>query len=144
MRPTAARNAGPYSVRVPGPGMATGQPRVHRSRVQLVSKYPRADLAFGPKSLSKLLRVSRRRAVCDSRMKPLAASPPTKPNSTPGRPFGGESSNVAETGPFRERAVPLRPSLRQNGSSYTAATLSREACGKGLGGRTRPGGRKGQ
>ena len=39
IRPTGLRIAGPYSSRVPGPAIATGQPRVQISCDQLVSKY---------------------------------------------------------------------------------------------------------
>ena len=53
----------------------------------------------------------------------LALSPPTNPNTTPGSPPGGESSNVAVTGPLVSSAVPLSPLARQKGLSYTAATL---------------------
>jgi hypothetical protein len=46
-----------------------------------------------------------------------ALSPPTKPNSTPGRPLSGESSKVALTSPSALAAVPVSPSARQNGVS---------------------------
>ena len=52
-----------------------------------------------------------------------------KPNTTPGEPSGGESSNVAVTGPVSDSAWPVRPLARQNGVSYTAATFSSVPCG---------------
>ena len=62
-----------------------------------------------------------------------ASCPSKKPIRTPGpRPAsadGGELSKTTLTGPVSEAAWPLRPALRQNGSSYTAKALITDPAG---------------
>jgi hypothetical protein len=47
-----------------------------------------------------------------------------KPTSTPGVPPSGELSYTISTGPWSPTARPESPSWRQNGSSYSAWTLT--------------------
>ena len=51
MLPTGLRIAGPYPVIVPGPAIATGQPRVQLRCDQLVSKYSRGCDGLGAEVL---------------------------------------------------------------------------------------------
>jgi hypothetical protein len=95
--------------------MPTGPPRLHSSPAHAVSKYWSGLAASGPKYVVKLRSTAARRSASGRRWKSRAASPPTKPKTTPGPPSCGESSNVALTGPSVETAVPVSPFSRQNG-----------------------------
>src|SRR3954451_16991669 len=130
MFPTGSRSAEPYSVSVPGPAMATGQPRVQVFSDQLVSKYSRGCLALGPKYFRKFASTTARRSDVDIAAKLRASSPPTKPNTTPFDPSRGESSKVVLAGPSYETVLPFRPASRQKGSSYTAVALIKVPCGR--------------
>src|ERR687888_2358024 len=98
--------------------MATGQPRVHTSWVQLDSKYWLGCLAVDPvvgKSLLKLSRTAALRLDAVICANVRAASAPMKPKMTPFDPSRGESSKVTLTGPFSDSAIPFSPASRQKG-----------------------------
>src|SRR5215216_2141931 len=116
MLPTGSRIAEPYAVSVPGPAIATGQPRVQVFSDQLVSKYSRGCVDLGPKYFRKFASTAARRSDLDMSAKLRASSPPTKPNTTPFDPSRGESSTVVLAGPSYETVLPFRPSSRQKGS----------------------------
>src|SRR5579884_2564631 len=109
--------------------MPTGQPRVHSSPDHIVSKNPVGLSAWEPKKVAYWPSTAFWRSPGDIVAYERQSSPPTNPKITPGPLLsvasGGESSNVAVTGPLVSTAVPVRPSARQNGVSYTAATLVR-------------------
>src|SRR3954449_6882516 len=130
MLPTGLRSAGPYPVSVPGPAIATGQPRVHVRCDQLVSKYSRGWADFGPKYLVKLRRTAARRSALDIGANFRASSPPMNPKTTPFDALRGESSKVVLAGPSYETTLPFSPASRQKGSSYTAVALISVPCGR--------------
>jgi hypothetical protein len=72
-------------------------------------------LAWSPKKVANWDSTAALRSEGDMELYWRALSPPTKPNTTPGEPPGGESSKVALTGPPVSSAVPLRPASRQKG-----------------------------
>src|SRR3954452_11341721 len=132
MLPTGFRSAGPYPVNVPGPAIATGQPRVHARCDQLVSKYARGWADFGPKDFVKLRRTAARRSPLDIGATLRASAPPMNPKTTPFDALRGESSKVVLAGPSSETTLPFSPASPQKASSYPPVALISVPCARRL------------